>query len=148
MRLDELYPAIEAPPDEPLQDIQQDARDAVYQHGLRIAEHIRQQTEVEGRRRRPGAGGDAGETSRTGGGIGGEPQLGAVMWQMEERAVNSTFSPRRSEKVSHQHHYQCHHPDLPALDLPIFDAQLVDSKHFVDDLETFINRMSPIVSAQ
>ncbi len=148
MRLDELYPAIEAPPDEPLQDIQQDARDAVYQHGLRIAEHIRQQTEVEGRRRRPGAGGDAGETSRTGGGIGGEPQLGAVMWQMEERAVNSTFSSRRSEKASHQHHYQCHHPDLPALDLPIFDAQLFDSKHFVDDLETFINRMSPIVSAQ
>jgi hypothetical protein len=51
--LDRLYPSIVPPPDEGLDDGDADARDGVYQHGLTIAEDIREQTAAEGRRKRP-----------------------------------------------------------------------------------------------
>jgi hypothetical protein len=48
-----LYPSLVPPPDEGLDDGDADARDGVYQHGLTIAEDIREQTAAEGRRKRP-----------------------------------------------------------------------------------------------
>jgi hypothetical protein len=51
--LDARYPPLVAPPDEGLIDISDDKRDAVYQHGLRIAEDIRAEVAAQGRKRRP-----------------------------------------------------------------------------------------------
>ena len=51
--LERMYPPIEAPPDDQLDDLQDDNRDGVYQRGLQVAEEIRQQTSKQGRRRRP-----------------------------------------------------------------------------------------------
>ena len=51
--LDRLYPSLVPPPDEGLDDGAADARDGVYQHGLSIAEEIREKTAAEGRRKRP-----------------------------------------------------------------------------------------------
>ncbi len=51
--LERLYPPIQAPPENQLDDLHDDSRDGVYQHGLEIAEEIRQQTSEQGRRRRP-----------------------------------------------------------------------------------------------
>ena len=51
--LERLHPSLSVPPDEPLDDLQNDSRDVVFQHGLRISEQILQQTSVQGRRRRP-----------------------------------------------------------------------------------------------
>ena len=56
--LDTRYSPLIAPPDDGLEDISEDRRDGVYQHGLGIAAEIRATVAVEGRRRRPG--GDAG----------------------------------------------------------------------------------------
>ena len=52
--LDARYPPLIAPPDEGLVDATDDRRDAVYQHGLGIAEDIRAQVAAQGRKRRPG----------------------------------------------------------------------------------------------
>ena len=136
IELNQLYPAIEAPPDEPLDDLQQDAQDGVYQHGLRIAEHIRQQTEAEGRRRHPGAGGGVGETDQTSGGHGGEQRIGAVMWPALERIMNSTFSPRRSGKISHTHYDQYSNscvidPDIPDANQLSPDISAIDKFSFL-----------------
>ena len=49
--LDEAYPIIKAPVDEQLDDLADDARDKVFQHGLQIAEEIRSQMHKDGRRR-------------------------------------------------------------------------------------------------
>jgi hypothetical protein len=49
--LDEAYPSIKAPVDEQLDDLADDARDTVFQHGLQIAEEIRSQMSQHGRRR-------------------------------------------------------------------------------------------------
>ena len=51
--LDRLYPSLEAPESDRHNDIHDDVRDGVYQHGLQIAEEIRAQSESQGRRRRP-----------------------------------------------------------------------------------------------
>ena len=51
--LDARYPPLVAPPDEGLVDATDDRRDAVYQHGLGIAEGIRAEVAAQGRRRRP-----------------------------------------------------------------------------------------------
>ncbi len=52
--LDRLYPAMEAPGDEDeLKDLCRDEEDVVYQHGVRIAQEIQEETVVQGRRRRP-----------------------------------------------------------------------------------------------
>ena len=51
--LDRLFPSFVPPPDEELGDGDADVRDGVYQHGIKIAEEIRQKTAVEGRRKRP-----------------------------------------------------------------------------------------------
>ena len=53
LELDVRYPPLVAPPDEGLVDLSDDERDAVYQHGLGIAEGIRAEVEAQGRRRRP-----------------------------------------------------------------------------------------------
>ena len=42
--LDRLYPSLVPPPDEGLGDGEVDARDDVYQHGLTLAEQIREKT--------------------------------------------------------------------------------------------------------
>ena len=51
--LNRLYPSIPAPPDDQLDDLHEDGRDGVYQHGLKAADQIRKQTSEQGRRRRP-----------------------------------------------------------------------------------------------
>jgi hypothetical protein len=51
--LDRLYPPLEAPEDEALEDLHSDAGDALFQHGLKIAGEIQRQTAAQGRRRRP-----------------------------------------------------------------------------------------------
>ena len=51
--LDGLDPPVEAPSDKQLDDLHDDRSDAVYQHGLRLARQISEQTQSEGRRRRP-----------------------------------------------------------------------------------------------
>ena len=51
--LDRLYPSLVPPPDEGLDDGDVDARDGVYQHGMMLAEKIREKTAAEGRRKRP-----------------------------------------------------------------------------------------------
>ena len=51
--LDRLYPSLVPPPDEGLDDGNVDARDGVYQHGMMLAEKIREKTAAEGRRKRP-----------------------------------------------------------------------------------------------
>ncbi len=53
VELDRLYPRLEAPEDEQLDDLQEDADDHVYQHGLGVAAAIRTETEMQGRKRRP-----------------------------------------------------------------------------------------------
>ena len=49
--LDELYPRLRAPPEEPLCDVACDGDDHVYQRGLQIAEALQEDTEENGRRR-------------------------------------------------------------------------------------------------
>ena len=56
LELDARYPPLVAPPDEGLVDATDDRRDAVYQHGLGIAEEIRAQVSAQGRKRRPDLG--------------------------------------------------------------------------------------------
>jgi len=51
--LDEMYPSLVPPPDDGLQDADEDKHDGVFQHGLKLAERIRQVTQCEGRRKRP-----------------------------------------------------------------------------------------------
>ena len=51
--LDARYPPLIAPPDEGPVDATDDRRDAVYQHGLGIAEDIRALVAAQGRKRRP-----------------------------------------------------------------------------------------------
>ncbi len=51
--LNERYPPLTAPPDDGLVDATDDRRDAVYQHGLGIAEDIRAQVAAQARKRRP-----------------------------------------------------------------------------------------------
>ncbi len=53
--LDLLYPPLEAPADDRLEDLVDDKDDVVLQSGLKIAENIRSDMHVRGRRRR-GAG--------------------------------------------------------------------------------------------
>jgi len=53
--LDILYPPLEAPADDRLEDLVDDKDDSVFQAGLKIAENIRSDMHVRGRRRR-GAG--------------------------------------------------------------------------------------------
>ncbi len=50
--LDEAYPSIVAPADDRLDDVAADEYDAVFQHGLQIAEEIRGQMQEHGRKRR------------------------------------------------------------------------------------------------
>ena len=49
--LDVHYPSIKAPEDEQLDDLAVDEHDKVYQHGLRIADEIRSQMHIHGRKR-------------------------------------------------------------------------------------------------
>ncbi len=51
-QLNTQYPSLVAPPDDDLQDAQDDAADAVYQHGLKIAEGVAADMAVHGRTRR------------------------------------------------------------------------------------------------
>jgi hypothetical protein len=51
--LDKLHPSLVPPPDDGLQDIDEDERDGVLQTGFRLAEKIREVTQNEGRRKRP-----------------------------------------------------------------------------------------------
>ena len=51
--LDRLYPSLEAPSDECLDDMVDTSADGVYQRGLTIAAEIRAQTAAQGRKRRP-----------------------------------------------------------------------------------------------
>ena len=50
--LDGLHPSLIPPDDEALEDIQNDADDCVYNHGLELAERLRQDTASHGRKRR------------------------------------------------------------------------------------------------
>ena len=52
-QLERLYPRLEAPDSDQLDDLQDDRCDIVYQHGLEIARKIREQSQAQGRRRRP-----------------------------------------------------------------------------------------------
>ncbi len=45
--LDELYPSLEAPQDESLDDLQCDTSDTVFQHGMRLVERIREETTLQ-----------------------------------------------------------------------------------------------------
>ena len=49
--MDELYPSLVAPPDQPLDDFHLDSADPVYQHGLGIARQIQKEVNESGRRR-------------------------------------------------------------------------------------------------
>ena len=51
--LDSLYPNVGTPDDEGLDDLCDEERDAVFQHGLKIAREINEQSRLQGRRRRP-----------------------------------------------------------------------------------------------
>ena len=51
--LDNLYPNVGTPDDEGLDDLGDDRDDAVLQHGLKIAKEINDQSQAQGRRRRP-----------------------------------------------------------------------------------------------
>ena len=51
--LQELYPSIPAPADEQLDDLRDDHRDNVLQEGLKVAEQIKNEMSMQGRRRRP-----------------------------------------------------------------------------------------------
>ena len=53
--LEELYPRLEAPEDEHLDDLIDDSQDHVYGRGLAIAAEIQAQTAAQGRKRRPEA---------------------------------------------------------------------------------------------
>ena len=53
--LERLHPRILAPPEEPMHDLLKDEHDAVFQHGLKLAEEIQEQTDELGRRRSPEA---------------------------------------------------------------------------------------------
>ena len=53
LELDRLYPSIETPDDDQLDDLVDDSADIVYQKGLRITAEIRAETTSQGRRRRP-----------------------------------------------------------------------------------------------
>jgi hypothetical protein len=61
--LDARYPPLVAPEDDGLEDLAEDRRDGVFQHGLGIAEEIRAAVAAEGRRRMPGASSGAGASS-------------------------------------------------------------------------------------
>ncbi len=51
--LDRRYPALVAPEDEHLEDLQEESGDSVLQRGFTIAPPIREQTISQGRKRRP-----------------------------------------------------------------------------------------------
>ena len=51
--LDQMYPALVAPEDGNLEDFQEAAKDHVLQHGFGAAAQIREQTKLQGRKRRP-----------------------------------------------------------------------------------------------
>ena len=51
--LNQLYPSVEAPSDEQLEDMLDDRADGVFQHGLKVAQKILVQNQAEGRKRRP-----------------------------------------------------------------------------------------------
>ena len=51
--LDELFPSLEAPPGDGLEDLVQDEHDSILQHGKGIANAIQAETDADGRRRRP-----------------------------------------------------------------------------------------------
>ena len=62
--LDESYPSLASPEEDELEDVADDRADAVYQHGLAIAETIRRESQEHGRRKRPIALLRAGEQRR------------------------------------------------------------------------------------
>ena len=112
--LDRLYPSLQAPDDESLDDWQCDSNDAVLRHGMRLAEHIREETTLQGRRRRPDT-----EARHDGGGTGGdddapntngqnklsEQGLQRVSEAAPERTTRSARCPRRSAKRSYLPHH-------------------------------------------
>ena len=51
--LDKMFPPLEAPPEEGLEDLDKDGQDTVFQHGLSIARAIQAEADIDGRRRRP-----------------------------------------------------------------------------------------------
>ena len=51
--LDQLYPRVEAPSEHQLEDMLDDRDDGVFQYGLRTAVKILEQSQAEGRKRRP-----------------------------------------------------------------------------------------------
>ena len=51
--LDQLFPSVEAPDDEQLDDLNADETDGTLKHGMRIAEKIVEENALNGRRRRP-----------------------------------------------------------------------------------------------
>ena len=116
--LDRLYPSLEAPSDECLDDMVEPSADGVYQRGLAIAAEMRAQTAVQGRRRRPeaGTGGDVDQHQEASGGSGGVQNGGSGGVQQAAaaaaaaagpeprqpswRTLCSSQGPRRSEKTS------------------------------------------------
>ena len=51
--LDQLFPSVEAPDDEQLDDLNADETDGTLRYGMRIAENIVEENALNGRRRRP-----------------------------------------------------------------------------------------------
>ena len=104
--LDELYPRLRAPPEEPLYDVACDGDDHVYQRGLQIAEALQEDTEENGRRRHAAESSQAaplrqheGRLLGSGGGNGcwGEAPV-AVERQASCAAVARRHDRRRSAK--------------------------------------------------
>ena len=106
--LDRLHPSLQAPDDENLEDWQCGDSDAVLRHGMRLAERIREETTLQGRRRRPEP------EPRHDGGTGGpnkdgenelsEQGLQRVSEAAPERTTRSARCPRRSAKRSYLPH--------------------------------------------
>ena len=94
--LDKFHPSIEAPDDEnDLDDVDLDERDVVYQHGLRVAKGIHDETATQGRKRRPLACGGTGKEDDGGKSV---QCLATLDW-----IPNSTSDPRRRAKTCHSH---------------------------------------------
>jgi hypothetical protein len=110
--LDRLYPSLEAPSDEGLDDMVEPSADGVYQRGLAIAAEIQAQTAVQGRRRRPeaGTGGEDGQHRENSSGAQQAAAAAAAPAAAAEAGTNpqrrswrtlcSSQGPRRSDKTS------------------------------------------------
>ncbi len=64
--LNKLYPTLDVPEEENLDDVNNDEQDMVFRHGLRVAAQIQRETELQGRRRRPNQEEKGGEVGNLG----------------------------------------------------------------------------------